>query len=140
MLEELPGPDGLTRTERQILFCLNGESGFTSVALFGAVQTMEDAEFMGDWSFWRVLDELALENAPLVAGLDGAPFQAEDKVRMETYVKSQPALTTLGKQVVTGQNDLAEHRPIDRWWGGTHLTNAKLWRWDPETEHLIAPI
>jgi hypothetical protein len=140
MLEELPGPDGLTRTERQILCCLNAESGLTSVALFGAVQKMEDADFMGDWSFWRVLDELALGNAPLVAGLDGAPFQVEDKVRMETYVNSQPALTTLGKQVVTGQTDLAEHRPIDRWWGGTHLTNAKLWRWDPETEHLIAPI
>lgn len=140
MLEELPGPDGLTRTERQILSCLDAGSGLTSVALFGAAQKMEDAEFMGDWSFWRVLDGLALGTAPLVAGLDGAPFQVEDKARMEAFVKSQPALTTLGKQVVTGQTDLAEHRQIDRWWGGTHLTNAQLWRWDPETEHLIAPI
>jgi hypothetical protein len=21
--------------------------------------------------------------------------------------------------------------PIDRWWGGTHLTNEHLWRYDP---------
>ena len=140
MLEELPGPDGLTRTERPTLACLQAGSGLTAVALFGAVQKMEDAQFMGDWSFWRLLDGLALGPAPLIAGLDGAPFQVEDKARMEAYVRSQPALTTLGNQVVTGQTDLAEHRPIDRWWGGAHLTNAQLWRWDPETEHLIAPV
>jgi len=140
MLEELPGPDGLTRTERLVLACLQAGSGLTAVALFGAVQKMEDAEFMGDWSFWRVLDGLALGPAPLIAGLDGAPFQVEDKARMEAYVKSQPALTTLGKDVVQGRADWAEHHPIDRWWGGTHLTNAQLWRWDPETEHLIAPL
>ncbi|BAQ17565.1 DUF1835 domain-containing protein [Methyloceanibacter caenitepidi] len=140
MLEELPGPDGVTRTERLVLACLNAGSALTSVALFGAVQKMEDAEFMGDWSFWRLLDGLALGAAPLIAGLDGAPFQAEDKARMEAYVKSQPALTTLGKDVVEGRADWAEHQPIDRWWGGTHLTNARLWRWDPETEHLIAPL
>ncbi|WP_108683566.1 DUF1835 domain-containing protein [Methyloceanibacter sp. wino2] len=140
MLEELPGPDGVTRTERLVLACLNAGSTLTAVALFGAVQKMEDAEFMGDWSFWRVLDGLALGPAPLIAGLDGAPFQVEDKARMEAYVKSQPALTTLGKDVVEGRADWAEHHPIDRWWGGTHLTNARLWRWDPETEHLIAPL
>ncbi|ODR94376.1 hypothetical protein AUC70_06785 [Methyloceanibacter stevinii] len=140
MLEELPGPDGVTRTERLVLACLNAGSGLTAVALFGAVQKMEDAEFMGDWSFWRVLDGLALGPAPLIAGLDGASFQVEDKARMEAYVKSQPALTTLGKDVVEGRADWAERHPIDRWWGGTHLTNARLWRWDPETEHLIAPL
>ena len=140
MLEELPGPDGLTRTERLTLACLQAGSGLTAVALFGAVQKMEDAQFMGDWSFWRLLDGLALGPAPLIAGLDGAPFQVEDKARMEAYVKSQPALTTLGKDVVQGRADWAEHHPIDHWWGGTHLTNARLWRWDLETEHLIAPL
>ena len=25
---------------------------------------------------------------------------------------------------------------IDRWWGGTHLTNENLWRWNPA---LVAP-
>lgn len=140
MLEELPGADGLSRTERQVLACLSTGSGLTAVALFGAVQKMEDAEFMGDWSFWRVLDGLATGPSPLVAGLEGAPFQVADQARMEAYVKSQPALTTLGKEVVEGKADWAEHHTIDRWWGGTHLTNAKLWRWDPETEHLIAPV
>ena len=26
---------------------------------------------------------------------------------------------------------------IDRWWGGTHLTNDKLWRWDAEAGRLV---
>ncbi len=27
--------------------------------------------------------------------------------------------------------DFSRHNPIDRWWGGTHLTNDNLWRWSP---------
>lgn len=140
MLEELPGPDGLSRTERQMLACLQAKTGLSAVALFGTAQKMEEADFMGDWSFWRTLDELALAPTPLVAGLECAPFQVADQARMETYVKSQPALTTLGKDVIEGRADWAAHHTIDRWWGGTHLTTAKLWRWDPETAHLIAPV
>ena len=63
----------------------------------------------------------------------------ELKARMEAYVKSQPALTVLGKDVIAGRADWAQHHAIDRWIGGTHLTNARLWRWDSETQHLIAP-
>lgn len=50
MLEELPGADGLSRTERQSLAVL-AEGGTTPVALFAAVQRQEEAAFMGDWSF-----------------------------------------------------------------------------------------
>lgn len=139
MLEELPGPDGLSRTERQLLACLEAKTALSSVALFGTAQKMEEAEFMGDWSFWRFLDGLALAPKPLVAGLECAPFQFDDKARMEAYVKSQPALTVLGKDVIAGRADWAQHHAIDRWIGGTHLTNARLWRWDSETQHLIAP-
>lgn len=139
MLEELPGPDGLSRTERQILACLEAKTALSAVALFGTAQKMEEAEFMGDWSFWRILDGLASGPSPLIAGLEGAPFQFEDKARMEAYVKSQPALTTLGKAILANEGDWIQHRPVDRWWGGTHLTKARLWRWDDEMQHLIAP-
>jgi hypothetical protein len=26
--------------------------------------------------------------------------------------------------------DFNRHNPIDRWWGGTYLTNDRLWRYD----------
>ena len=31
---------------------------------------------------------------------------------------------------VAHKEDFSRHNPIDRWWGGTRLTNDRLWRWD----------
>ena len=48
-------------------------------------------------------------------------------------------LTPLGANVLAGRDDFARPNRIDRWWGGTHLTNDALWRYDPMHEALIAP-
>jgi hypothetical protein len=29
------------------------------------------------------------------------------------------------------KEDFSRHNPIDRWWGGTRLTNDRMWRWHP---------
>ena len=137
MLEELPGPDGLSRTERQMLAAIEGSELVTSIALFIAVQKMEDAEFMGDWSFWKLLDGLALAEEPLVAGLEAAPFQRQDPELAKAYATSRLSLTSLGKAVLAGGADWAKHDRIDRWWGGTHLIEDALWRWDQVAEKLI---
>jgi hypothetical protein len=50
------------------------------------------------------------------------------------------SLTEFGKAVLAGDENFRRHNSIDRWWGGTHLTNERLWRWDPETRSLIAPV
>ena len=136
MLEELPGPDGLTRTERQMLSTVEAMS---ALGLFVAVQKMEEAEFMGDWSFWRLLDQLALANEPLVAGLEAAPFQHADPERAKAYLTSRLSLTSLGKAVLAGGADWVKHHHVDRWWGGTHLTDDNSWRWNGEAEELIPP-
>jgi hypothetical protein len=139
MLEELPGPDGLSRTERQMLATIEAGEPVTALALFVAVQKQEDAQFMGDWSFWRLLDQLALAEEPLVAGLEAAPFQHTDQDLAKTYLTSRLSLTSLGKAVLAGGADWTEHHTVDRWWGGTHLNEDALWRWDPEAEELIPP-
>ena len=139
MLEELPGPDGLTRTERQMLATIEGSESITALGLFMAVQKMEDAEFMGDWSFWRLLDQLSLADEPLVAGLEGAPFQHTDPELAKAYLTSRLSLTSLGKAVLAGGADWTEHHTVDRWWGGTHLSEDTLWRWDGEAQALIPP-
>jgi hypothetical protein len=36
------------------------------------------------------------------------------------------------------QADFSKHNAIDRWWGGTRLTNDRLWRWDSANRVLIA--
>lgn len=137
MLEELPGTDGLSRTERQMLATIEAGESLTALALFVATQKMEDAEFLGDWSFWRLLDQLALADEPLVGGLEAAPFQHTDPELAKAYLTSRLSLISLGKAVLAGGADWAKHHRIDRWWGGTHLTEDALWRWDQSAEKLI---
>jgi len=140
LFEELPGPDGLSRSERQVLAALAG--GITTPpALFVAVQRTEQAAFMGDWSFFGLLDRLALARVPLIEGLEGAPFRpVEAGVRSPSpYFGSELRLTAFGEAVLEGREDNAALNRIDRWWGGTHVTKDHLWRFDAETERLIAP-
>jgi hypothetical protein len=33
--------------------------------------------------------------------------------------------------VVAHEEDFSQHNPIHRWWGGTELTNDRLWRLKP---------
>jgi len=60
----------------------------------------------------------------------------DDANRFEQYKRSKLKLTELGKAILVQADDFSRHNPIDRWWGGTHLTNDRLWRWNPV---LIAP-
>ena len=50
--------------------------------------------------------------------------------RDTAYKRSQLSLTQFGKAVVAHEDDFSRHNPIDRWWGGTQLTNDRLWRWN----------
>jgi hypothetical protein len=54
-----------------------------------------------------------------------------ERERFERYKESRLSLTALGKAILAGTEDFSRHNPIDRWWGGTRLTNDRLWRWDP---------
>ena len=38
-----------------------------------------------------------------------------------------------------GLDNFRSHNPIRRWWGGTLLTNERLWRWNPQSRSLVAP-
>jgi hypothetical protein len=134
MLEELPGADGLSRTERQSLAAL-AEGGTTPVALFAAVQ--RQAAFMGDWSFFSLLNGFALAPKPLIDGLMGAPFRPNGSSSTQPYLQSTLTLTPFGAEVLACRADHAAQNRIDRWWGGTHLTNECLWRWDAGEAKLI---
>jgi hypothetical protein len=138
MLEELPGSDGLSRTERQILQSL-APGAVTPPALFVGVQRHEEAVFMGDFSFWKVLDGLALAAPPLIEGLHGAPFNPAAAVD-RAYLQSAVTLAPFGAEVLAGRADHASRNRIDRWWGGTRLSNETLWRFDPDTLRLIGPL
>ena len=53
--------------------------------------------------------------------------------------RSRLLLTDFGKAVLAGLDNFRSHNPIRRWWGGTLLTNERLWRWNPQSRSLAAP-
>lgn len=140
MLQELPdAATGVSRTEREILIAISDgvcEPRF----LFGAVQRQEEAAFMGDWSFWERLDALARQPGALIEGLAGRFQPTMTAEEMKAFFESPLSLTELGRQVLAGAEDYAAHASIDRWFGGTHLTNDNLWRWDDRKSALLPPI
>jgi len=81
-----------------------------------------------------LLDGLALGPVPAVAGLDEELRTLGKEAfgpREEAYKRSRLTITDFGKAVLRHEEDFSRHNPIDRWWGGTHLTNDHMWRWNP---------
>jgi hypothetical protein len=101
-LEEFPSPpDGLPRTERQILRAV-AAGNQTFEAIFRANQEQESAPFMGDSVVEMRM--AALTNAP-------TPLLTRDPI----------VLTTAGSRVLAGEVDARQLKGIDRWIGGVHL-------------------
>lgn len=142
LLEELPSDvTGLGATEMRMLELMSaGNAGPFDV--FPGHRKRNKRRVFGYWEVGALLDRLAYCLAPAVAGLDGGPFTMEmhdDRDRHERYKRSKLKLTALGNAILARTEDFSRHNPIHRWWGGTELTNDRLWRWDPANRALIAP-
>jgi hypothetical protein len=77
---------------------------------------------------------LALGPRPAIAGLDDElrNIRRENlRDRDDAYLRSRLSITEFGRSVLAGREDFSRHNPIDRWWGGTRLTNDRLWRYGP---------
>ena len=140
LLEELPGPDGLSRTERQMVYSLN--RGVSKAGLlFARCQAMEAAQFWGDLGFFTVLSGLQFCQAPLIGGLPQA-FEIslfQDGEARKVFLQAELSLTEFGSAVLAGEEDFCAHNVIDRYVGGVHLTQTNLWRWDFATATLCSP-
>lgn len=139
LLQDLPSSrNGLSLTQQTALNLVEQEA-LPMKRLFGAAQEQEEAIFMGDWSFWRCLEELAFNASPLIQGLPG-PFSASagDDER-QRYLDAVPALTDTGRAVLAANADHARLNRIDRWLGGTQVTEKNLWRWDYQAAGLVPP-
>lgn len=99
--EQIPGSDGLSRTERQILEEVqNGHSDFGS--LMTAVAAREEYVFLGD-------SVLKLHLKRLTSGFN-------PPLTSEPY-----RLTEAGTRILSGESNLMEGNGIDRWVGGAHF-------------------
>jgi hypothetical protein len=141
LLGELPKlGSGLSHTQTQVLAGIaNGATA--PLALLGQVVYGSG----GGGCYWmvgRLLDELATCKVPAVAGLRDGPFSLElhdDAERYANYKRSGLSLTKFGRTLLDGEADFAAENRVDRWWGGTHVTNENLWRWDPDNSKLVLP-
>ena len=131
VLQELPAvEDGLSRSERAALEAL-AEQPCTRDQLFRAAQAREERPFMGDWTFWRLLDWLGSGPAPLVQPY--ALPAGVTTIRQSGGQEPKQALTITqtGRSVLRGEMDAVLTNGIHRWLGGTRLWRGDMvWRWD----------
>jgi redox-sensitive transcriptional activator SoxR len=134
LLEELPAPrDGLSGIERRAMQAVDAGAS-TPIAAFVAAQKLEDAVFLGDAWFFRALTGLG----PLVETAEGKPLPAPPPLSDGNVFARLPIrLTREGKRVLAGEGDRVDLVPVDRWVGGTHVTQQNLWRWDAAARELV---
>lgn len=132
LLEELPSSStGLGATEMRMLELIARGYSLTN-ALFHLKQ-LRQTRIFNEWEYGYLLDGLAHGPRPAVKGLDDELRTLDRETlnsRLLAYQRSELSLTEFGKAVVAHKEDFSRHNPIDRWWGGTHLTNDNLWRSD----------
>ncbi len=142
LLEELPiRATGLGTTELQLLE-LVAAGNVHPYDLFPGHEKPNQLITYDYWEVGKLLDGIARCVNPAVSGLAEGPFDLDmhnSKDRHGRYKNSTLSLTELGKALLAGTDDFSRHNPIHRWWGGTELTNDRLWRWDPDNGRLIAP-
>jgi hypothetical protein len=140
LLEELPAPgDGLSGTERRALRAV-AEGATTPVAAFLAAQNLEAAPCLGDAWFFRALAGIGVGPARLVETQAGDPLPPPPPLGdARAFARLPLRLTGPGERVLDGVQDRVALLGLDRWLGGTHLTAAAPWRWDPAAGLLVPP-
>ncbi|MEO8194737.1 MAG: DUF1835 domain-containing protein [Gemmatimonadales bacterium] len=138
-LEELPSVfNGLSRSESQVLEAIaHGPLSFNEV--FKRCAIREERIFCGDVVMARYIERMSRKRTPLLAYPSGdaidAPRTEEDS---RAFRNAEMALTTAGREVLSGDKDWIEMGGSDRWLGGVHLDGeAARWRWDSEARQVI---
>jgi hypothetical protein len=121
LLEEFPAAStGLARSERQILEVLS-EGPRTPEQTFVAASRLEEAIYMGDLSFWNIVQAMNAGPHPLVTlDVKERPGRLPDGVLR---------ITDTGRAVLAGRADHVALNGISRWLGGTLLSSGRQWRW-----------
>lgn len=121
LCEEYPwSRDGLSRSQRQALYAA-AQGPARPDELYARAQSREEAYFLGERVFAKILEDLT-------AG-DGALLEEEEGTLVPT---------ALGRRVIAGDADWLDEHAIDRWVGGVHLVSDSVTRWDDDAGAFIA--
>lgn len=112
-LKQLPSErNGLNLTENLTLKILDEKGEMNAARLFGwYTNHYEPLTFMGDTSFWNILDELANAEHPAIT----LNKQGEKPNQW------QLAITQTGRDLLANKLDWLKLNSIDRWVGGIHI-------------------
>ena len=122
---------GVSRTEELTLeVLLDGPAA--AGAVFGATQAREARPFLGDSTFFEMLQRLGSARIPLVT-IDAGADHTDPRQR-------RIAITEAGRDVIAGRADHVRLNGIDIWRGGVHLNGSDRspWRWDAHRETLVS--
>lgn len=131
LLEEYPScSNGLSRTATQALkVILGGEKQPGKV--FGGTQELEERVFLGDSSFWVILQELLDSSPALLKLAEGKKFN------LPTSKDQELTITPAALDVLSGKRNWLEIKNPDRWIGGVHLENTNVWCWDLDSSSIV---
>jgi hypothetical protein len=133
MLDELPSATtGLGWTELRLLELI--ARGCSQPAALFYHRGFGQRIVFNDWEVGYLLEGLAFGPTPAIAGLDEELRTIKrgiSRTRLEAIKRSRLSLTDFGWAVAAHKKDFSQHNPIRRWWGGTELTNDRLWRSKP---------
>ena len=136
-LEEFPAVrSGLPRSEREILTLLL-DAPRSTWSLFHEWARREDALCPTDTALAGALDRLTSSSPPLVRVDANAPADPASVRSRMALPRGTVAITDTGRDVLAGRTDWLDLRPVDRWMGGVHLTNASMWRWDSAEARIV---
>ncbi len=131
LLEEYPScSNGLSRTAVQALKVIScGEKLPRKV--FGGTQELEERVFLGDSSFWVILQALLDSNPALLKLPEGK------QLTLPTSKDQELTITPVGLDVLSGKQNWLKITNINRWIGGVHLENANVWCWDSDSISIV---
>jgi len=130
MLEEYPDcTTGLSRTAQQALTIISGGEKRPG-RVFGCNQDLEDRVFLGDSSFWVILQEFLDSSPPLLS------LPVGKKLTLPTSPDQELSITQTGREVLAGKRSWLEIVELERYIGGVHLTPENIWCWDSASGSL----
>ena len=132
-LEEYPSTrDGLSRSERRLLQ-LADPGPMELLAAFPRMHDREDAFYITDTSLTELAETLS-GTAPALLTFDRPPDGGPP-------LQGSVAITSVGRDVLSGRKDRIATCGLDRWFGGVHLqSGAAVWRWDDKEERIKQPL
>jgi Domain of unknown function (DUF1835) len=124
LLEEFPNTfNGLSRTAQQALTII--EAGeHRPERVFGENQKLEERVFMGDSSFWAILNEFLQSSPPLLT------IPVGSKLTLPVSPEQELSVTPAGREVLSGERNWLDVKEPNMWIGGVHLTAKSTWCWD----------